>query len=154
RELEDVLADWCRSPSAHPIMGDWRRVGYRRGVPRPQHPGPTVEASRLGILPDDPADASGRLQAALDELGGLGGGVLQLDAGRYVLDRALFVHDANVVLRGDGKEATILFFPRPLAETVHPGTFWSWTGGQIFFAARERLAASMANGWERDEGWL
>jgi hypothetical protein len=135
-------------------MGDWRRVGYRRGAPLPQHPGPTVEASRLGTQAGEPTDVSGRLQAALDELGALGGGILQLDAGRYVLDRPLFVHDSNVVLRGAGKQATTLFFPRPLGQSVHPGTFWSWTGGQIFVVARERVAASMAHGWERDEGWL
>ena len=154
RDLRDVLEAWCSSPSTHPIMGDWRRVGYRRGEQLPQRPGPTVEARRLGISPDDPTDVSDRLQAALDELGESGGGVLQLDAGPHVLERPLFVHHSNVVLRGAGKDATTLFFPRPLAESVHPGTFWSWTGGQVFFTSRERLAASTAHGWERDEGWL
>ena len=153
-ELEVLLATWRSSPSAHPIIGDWRRAGYRRGAPRRSHAGPTVEASRLGIRPDDRSDASGRLQNALDDLGASGGGVLQLDAGRYLFDRPLFVHDSNVVLRGAGKTATTLFFPRPLAESLAPGTFWSWTGGQIFFTARERLAASMASGWDHDEGWL
>ncbi len=135
-------------------MGDWRRVGYRRGASRPVPRGTSVNASTLGIRPDELSDVSDQLQAALDELGASGGGVLQLDAGRYVLEQPLFVHDSNVVLRGAGKEVTTLFFPRPLAETVHPGTFWSWTGGQIFFTARARLAASMSIGWERDEGWL
>jgi hypothetical protein len=154
RDVRDLLDAWCSSPSTHPIMGDWRRVGYRRGAPLPQHPGPTVEASRVGIPAGDPRDVSRRLQSALDELGASGGGVLQLDSGRYLLEQPLFVHDSNVVLRGAGKQATTLFFPRPLAESVHPGTFWSWTGGQIFFTSRERLATSMAHGWERDEGWL
>jgi hypothetical protein len=153
-DLEAVVAAWCRSPSTHPTIGDWRRAGYRRGAQHPFHTGPTVEARGLGIWPDEPGDVSDRLQAALDDLGESGGGTLQLDVGRYVLDRPLFLHRSHVVLRGAGKAATTLFFPRPLAESVHPGTFWSWTGGQVFFIARERLATSMTHGWERDEGWI
>ncbi len=140
------MAAWCRSPSTHPTMGDWRRAGYRRGTQRPFPTGPTVEARGLGIRPDEPTDVSDRLQAALDHLGESGGGTLQLDVGRYVLDRPLFLHHPHVVLRGAGKEATTLFFPRPLAASIHPGIFWSWTGGQVFFIARERLAASMTRG--------
>jgi hypothetical protein len=136
-------------------MGDWRRVGYRRGAAHPQPTGPTIEASRRGARADDTVDASAPLQAALDDLGAAGGGILQLDAGRYRLERPLFVHHSNVVVRGAGKRATTLYFPRPLAESVHPNTFWSWTGGQVFFVAAERLAASMTNEWEyHDEGWL
>jgi hypothetical protein len=138
-------------------MGDWRRVGYQRGARPPHAAGPTIAASSLGIHPDGPTDASGELQSALDEIGTSGGGVLQLDAGRYSLGRPLFVHDSHVVLRGADKRATSLFFSRPLAESLHDNTFWSWTGGQVFFIARERLAASMAHGWEwrgGGEGWL
>ncbi len=156
-DLEAIVAAWRDSPSTHPILGDWRRVGYRRGV-RPVHAaGPTIAASSLGIRPDRPDDASAALQGALDDIGKSGGGVLQLDPGRYTLDRPLFVHHSDVTLRGWGKRATTLFFSHPLADSVHQNTFWSWTGGQIFFIARERLAASMTNGWEwqgGDEGWL
>jgi hypothetical protein len=157
-DVEEVVAAWSESPSTHPLIGDWRRVGYRRGARRPEATGRIVEASRLGIGPDDADDTSELLQAALDEIGASGGGVLRLDAGRYLLDRPLFIHHSNVVLRGAGKHETTLFFPKPLAESVHANTAWSWTGGQIFFVARERLAASTtsewASGWGRDEGWL
>ncbi len=156
-DLRAIVAAWRASPSTHPIMGDWRRAGYRRGARFPFAPGRTVAASSLGIGPDRPVDVSAELQRALDELGASGGGVLQLDAGRYSLEHPLFVHDSHVVLRGAGKRATTLSFSRPLAESVHDNTFWSWTGGQVFFVARERLARSMTNGWEwqgGDEGWL
>src|SRR5262245_40449949 len=107
-ELAEVLAAWQRSPSAHPLIGDWRRLGYRRGSGPPPPSGPIVEARSLGITPDDTVDTSAVLQAALDELGAAGGGVLQLDPGRYLLERPLFVHHSNVVLRGAGRHATTL----------------------------------------------
>ena len=162
--LARVLDAWKTSPSSHPLLGDWRRVGYRRGSSEPRAGGPVVPAHTRGIHADEPNDVSAALQAALDELGAGGGGVLQLAPGRYVLDRPLFVHDSNVVLAGAGKHETTLYFPRPLAASLDPGTHWSWTGGQIFFTARERLAASRSAHWtgpdeglaERmlTEGWL
>src|SRR5262249_18317447 len=151
------LGAWTQSPSTHPLLGDWRRVGYRRGAAEPRASGPVVAARARGIEPNRPEDVSARIQGVLDELGQAGGGVLQLDAGRYVCDDALFIHDANVVLAGAGKRETTLFFSRPLAECVAPGFQWSWTGGHVYFVARERLAASMAKGWNYTpgaEGWL
>jgi hypothetical protein len=100
---------------------------------------------------------SDKLQSALDDLGGAGGGTLVLEPGRYVCDQALFIHDSNVVLAGAGRHETTLWFSRPLAECVAPGHHWSWTGGHVFFVARERLEMSMAQGWSYaigDEGWL
>jgi len=138
-------------------MGDWRRVGYRRGKAEPRASGPVVSATSLGIAVNALDDASARIQDALDAIGRDGGGVLQLDAGRYVCDDALFIHDSNVVLAGAGRDATTLFFTRPLAECVAPGFQWSWTGGHVFFVSRERLAQSMADGWSWEigvEGWL
>jgi hypothetical protein len=157
--LRRVLDAWAASPSTHPLLGDWRRVGYRRGAVEPSAGGRIVDARSLGIRADDREDASVRMQAALDDLGRTGGGALKLDAGRYVLANALFVHDSNVVLSGAGKDRTKLFFARPLAESVHPGFQWSWTGGQIFFTSRERLAASRADDFKwpevgGNEGWL
>ncbi|MET0901892.1 MAG: hypothetical protein ABWZ52_01510 [Acidimicrobiales bacterium] len=163
-EIAVVLRAWARSPSSHPLLGDWRRVGYRRGVAEPRATGPIVEAHARGVPADDPDDASGHLQALLEEIGAAGGGVLQLGAGRYALDNPLFVHHSNVVLAGAGKGQTTLYFTRPLAESLyrppppppHGAQLWSWTGGQIFFTSRERLAASVASDWAWGdaEGWL
>lgn len=154
--LARLLDSWARSPSTHPLIGDWRRVGYRRGAAEPRATGSVVQARALGIRPGEPHDVSGPLQAALDDLAAAGGGVLELEAGRYVLDNPLFVHGSHVVLRGAGKAATTLFFTRPLRDSVHPNTNWSWTGGQIFFTSRERLAASAAEDWDwgPNERWL
>ncbi|MFG3690817.1 hypothetical protein [Micromonospora sp. NPDC047740] len=146
-DLHAILDAWSEAPSSYHNLGDWRRVGYRRGAIQPS---PVVDsvtpAQSLGIRPDTGVDVSSALQTALDRLGAAGGGVLKLEPGRYVLDRPLFVSDSNVVLRGAGKGKTILYFSRPLRESLDAGgNNWSWTGGQIFFIARERLAKSFAN---------
>jgi hypothetical protein len=73
----------------------------------------------------------------------------------------LFIHDSHVVLRGAGKLETTLYFERPLEQSIQPAphdssSAWSWTGGQIFFISRERLALSKLNGFisHHNEGWL
>ena len=156
--LQEVLEAWGDAPGSHPMMGDWRQVGYRRGTTDPK---PTsqkvVEARRLGITPDQEQDAGAAIQKALDDLGAAGGGILQLDRGRYVVNQPLFMRDSNVVLRGAGTDQTTLYFPRTLREALGAGGVnWSWTGGQIFFISRERFAKSMQTDWapEVSEGWL
>jgi hypothetical protein len=104
---------------SHPVLGDWRLVGYRRGARNLRATnGRVVTAASIGIHPGQPRDVSPALQAALDRLGAAGGGVLKLQPGRYVLDNLLFVHDSNVVLRGAGTRRTTLFFTRPLRGSV------------------------------------
>ncbi|MFJ5265568.1 hypothetical protein ACIQAC_34415 [Streptomyces sp. NPDC088387] len=164
-DISELLHEWARRPGAHPILGDWRRAGHRRGADLPADPaGPVVPAADHGILPDTGQDTSVALQRALDDLGAGGGGVLLLSEGRYVLDRPLFIHDSHTVLRGAGTDGTTLFFTRPLAESLGPvieedggQSAWSWTGGQVFLISRERLAASGEAGWDitrATEGWL
>jgi hypothetical protein len=162
--LAEVVRGWAQAPSSHPAMGDWRRVGYRRGSGKPRaRNGHVVTAAGVGVQPGQSRDVSRALQAALDRLGAAGGGVLQLQPGRYVLDSPLFVHDSNVVLRGAGTGRTTLYFTRPLRQSVGiadggdgVSSSWSWHGGQVFFVARERLARSTAENWDprRREGWL
>jgi hypothetical protein len=148
-DLHELVQEWAASPSTHPQLGDWRRVGYRRGAsePAPAPAAPVVSASSLGVAPDSSGDVSVPLQRALDDLGAAGGGILQLDPGRYQLDFPLFVHHSNVVVRGAGKHETTLYFTRPLMESIGGGVEWSWTGGQIFFVPK---AVRVSSG----ETWL
>ena len=109
-DLRAVLDAWCASPASHPVLGDWRRVGYRRGATPPRVGSPIVEAHAVGVRAGAAADVSARLQDALDDLAAAGGGVLQLNADRYVLDTPLFIHGSNVVLRGcrQGRDNAVL----------------------------------------------
>ncbi|WP_131803064.1 pectate lyase family protein [Parafrankia colletiae] len=154
--LRRVVEAWKSSPSSHPLLGDWRRVGYRRGTREPRLPNHVVTARALGVRPGEPQDVSAALQKALDDLGARGGGVLKLDPGRYVLDNPLFIHGSSVVLAGAGKKKTTLFFNRPLRDSIRATFGWSWTGGQIYFIPKERLVSAGAPGQPAGGGetWL
>ncbi len=161
-DLQALLLAWSAAPTAHPILGDWRQVGYRRGARDPQWPDsperPHQVARTLdaGVFPDRGDEVSGPLQRLLDDVGRAGGGVVQLEAGRYMLDQPLFIRSSNVVLVGAGRHETTLHFTRPLAETIFPTHHWSWHGGQVYIAAPERVAESAHQGWDwnQNEGWL
>ncbi len=123
------------------------------------------DGSHHGIRPDDKKDQAEAMQAALDELGASGGGVLQLAEGRYMLSRPVFICHSNVVLRGAGKHRTTLEFPHPLEDVLGRAlgpdgisSGWSWNGGQVFVIARERLEQSQRSDWAttdgHTEGWL
>jgi hypothetical protein len=144
--LVGVVEAWAQAPGTHERMGDWRRVGYRRGAEDPQAPDTVVTAESRGVLPGQPDDVSARLQAILDEIGESGGGVLRLGEGRYVLDNPLFISHPNVVLQGAGKALTTLYFSRPLAESIGPSANWSWSGGQVCITPKDLLAGDGASG--------
>ncbi len=156
-ELARLLDSWASAPGTHPLLGNWRRVGYRRGAALPTDLGPETAARDLGIEPDSDLDQSGAIQGALYNIGARGGGVLRLAAGRYVLDNPVFMRHPQLVLAGDGRDRTTLFFSRPLAESIRPTHDWSWTGGQIFFVHSERLATTATRDNMTDptgERWL
>lgn len=138
--LAGLLRGWASAPASHPLLGDWRQVGYLRGGSEPSPADRVVTNADLGVHAGDSEDVSKPLQTALDDLAVKGGGTLRLGPGRYVLDNPLFIHGSNVVLTGAGKELTTLFFTRPLRDSIHDTFAWSWTGGQVFFVPRERLA--------------
>jgi len=156
------MAAWALAPASHPYLGDWRRVGYRRGTcePTPQARR-VVRASSIGVRPGSQHDVSTTLQVALDKLGAAGGGVLELAPGRYVLDNPLLMRQSNVVLRGAGSRRTTLYFSRPLRDSIgiantDGGSSWSWNGGQIFFIAPERFEQSKAQNWNSNQpdAWM
>jgi hypothetical protein len=70
------------------------------------------------------------------------------------------MHWSNVVLRGAGRESTILRFTRTLDDGYRPArqsngnSRWSWTGGQVWFIAAERRARSESEDYAGTEGWL
>jgi pectate lyase-like protein len=154
-----LLAEWVEAPGAHPLIPDISHAGYRGGE-RPQRPRVVANVTDFGARPGSTADASGAFMQALQYAGSRGGGTVVVPAGVYRFDSPVWIHWSNVVLKGAGREHTILHFNRPLEEGYRPNlqstgnSRWSWTGGQIWVMAPERKALSEAEDYAGSEGWM
>jgi hypothetical protein len=105
-------------------------AGYHTGLdPLPTVDGPVKRVTDFGAKPDDDGDDTEAFRAAL---AGTPSGVLLIPAGRYVLTKQLILKDrSNLVLRGEGIDKSVLYFPKPLSEVGETGQDWSFNGGFI-----------------------
>jgi hypothetical protein len=154
-----LLDQWAQAPGSHPLIPDISRAGYRLGS-RPPRPPVVTRVTDHGARADGTTDCAPAFNAALRAAGERGGGVVLVPRGTYVLQSPVFMHWSNVVLRGAGREATVLHFRRTLDDGYRPArqsngnSRWSWTGGQVWFIAAERRARSEAEDFAGTEGWL
>ncbi len=123
--------------SASGRLPDFSHAGYHQGEsPLPELP-VAADVTDYGAVGDGVTDDS---QAFLDALAEVESGAIFIPAGRYRLTRVLRLTRSNVVLRGAGRDQTVLFFPEHLyaVEGVGPqqspyGPYgWSWSGGFIW----------------------
>lgn len=115
------------------------------GLPDYRHAGGAIpsdlpisaRARDFGAIPDDDQDDTAALRTAL---AAMEPGILQLDAGTYLLSDRLILNRDGIVLRGAGPDATILAFtrslediePKPTTNTGgRPLSAYSWSGGLI-----------------------
>ncbi|MGN9837273.1 glycosyl hydrolase family 28-related protein [Nonomuraea sp. H19] len=154
-----LLDQWAQAPGSHPLIPDISRAGYRLGARLPR-PGVVTRVTDHGARADGTTDCAPAFNAALRAAGERGGGVVLVPRGTYLLLSPVFMHWSNVVLRGAGRDATVLHFRRTLDDGYRPArqsngnSRWSWTGGQIWFMAAERRARSEAEDFAGTEGWL
>ncbi|MBN2496687.1 MAG: hypothetical protein JXR96_19005 [Deltaproteobacteria bacterium] len=96
------------------FLHDFSYAGYHlaEGDPADEPPGVRVSVLDFGADPDGQADSTAALQAALDEAGQAGGGVVLVPEGLYRCDGLLAVDRSGVVLRGEGAERSRVFFTR------------------------------------------
>jgi hypothetical protein len=87
------------------VYPNWTHVGIPGGIPLVAN---TLSAADFGVSPGGQKDSSAALQRAIDALQARGGGALFIPAGRYYLDRPVFVTGDNCVLRGAGARKTRL----------------------------------------------
>ncbi|WP_432943964.1 glycosyl hydrolase family 28-related protein [Kribbella sp. CA-253562] len=155
----DLIAEWAEAPGAHPLIPDISHAGYRGGE-RPRAPRTIARVTDFGARPGNAADAAPAFNAAVQYAGTHGGGTILVPPGVYRLDSPIWMHWSNVVLKGSGRDRTILHFTRPLEQSYRPNlqpslqSRWSWTGGQIWVIAPERKAKSEAEDFAASEGWL
>ncbi|WP_344871852.1 glycosyl hydrolase family 28-related protein [Nonomuraea antimicrobica] len=154
-----LLDQWADGPGTHPLIPDVSRAGHRLGS-RPPRGEIVTRVTDHGARADGTTDCAPAFNAALRAVGERGGGVVLVPRGTYLLASPVFVHWSGVVLRGAGREATVLHFSRTLddgyrqARQSNGNSRWSWTGGQIWFVAAERRARSEAEDFAGTEGWL
>jgi hypothetical protein len=155
----ELIAEWAEAPGTHPLIPDISHAGYRGGE-RPRAPRTIARVTDFGARPGSTADAAPAFNAAVQYAGTHGGGTIVVPPGVYRLDSPIWIHWSNVVLKGSGRDRTILHFTRPLEESYRPNlqpslqSRWSWTGGQIWVIAPERKAKSEAEDFAASEGWL
>ena len=92
-------------------------AGYHRGKDEPPRAKVSVRVTDFGAKPDDELDDTAAIQAAIHAVEARGGGVVELPAGRFVLNAGsdpaaynLKITKSGVVLRGagSGPEGTVL----------------------------------------------
>ena len=94
------------------VLPDFSHAGYRAG----EDPLPVVASADAihvtthGADPTGEMDSTASIQAALDEAGAAGGGVVWIPAGDYRIDGTLSVSHPGVVLAGEGADASRLSF--------------------------------------------
>jgi len=124
--------------SALSRLPDFSFAGYRSG--EAPIPTPPVKASvrDFGAVGDGQADDTAAFKRALEAVQN---GALLVPAGRYKITDILTIRKSNIVLRGEGPDKSVLFFPKPLeqiqpkAEATTTGlatSGYSWSGGLIW----------------------
>jgi len=96
------------------FLHDFSYAGYHLGEDEPPAEPPGIRVSVLdhGADPTGETDSTAALQAALDQAGEAGGGVVRIPAGLYRCDGLLQVRHPGVVLRGEGAERSRVHFTR------------------------------------------
>ena len=121
-------------------LPDFSYAGYRAG----EQPIPDREAALkmedFGAKGDGETDDS---QAFIDAIAAAKGKVIHISAGKYLITRILRITTGGTVLRGDGPDKTVLYFPKPLND-IKPNwgkttggrrtSNYSWSGGMIQFS--------------------
>jgi hypothetical protein len=123
-------------------LPDFSFAGYRSGF----LPLPTIEAKAnvrdFGAKGDGESDDTQAFKKAIDATNN---GALLIPAGRYKLTDILYIRKPNLVLRGEGTDKTVLFFPKGLEEIKskvsattagRPTSGYSWSGGFVWFEGK------------------
>ncbi|MDF2441405.1 MAG: hypothetical protein JWN98_2389 [Abditibacteriota bacterium] len=124
-------------------LTDWSFVGYRSG--EAAIPTLPVKASvrDFGAKGDDEIDDT---QAFVRAIAATEEGALLIPAGRYILTDILYIRKSNFVLRGEGANKTVLFYPRGLENlkpkssattSGRPTSAYSWSGGLIWVEGKQ-----------------
>ena len=133
-------------------LPDFSHAGYHEGdIEIPDVP-VVANVKDFGAVGDGVTDDSRAFQKAIEATSN---GALLIPAGRYVITWPLLLSKSNIVLRGESRDSTVLYFPTTLKKVFRKGkdggpTGWSWGGAWIWANPDFERGDSNAPVW--DEG--
>jgi hypothetical protein len=128
-----------------PRLPDFSFAGYHFGESQPPHVSQVADVKQFGAAGDGVSDDS---QAFLDAIARTERGAIFVPPGRYLIRQILWIHKPNLVIRGAGREQSVLVFDRPLehirpdmSRTTEgrPTSNYSWLGGFIWTKGEKQL---------------
>ena len=134
-------------------LPDFSYAGYHAGnEPIPEVP-VVANVRDFGATGDGVTDDS---RAFLEAIRTTMSGAILIPAGRYLITRPLLIGKSNLVLRGESRDSTVLYFPRTLEQVFKKGkdggpTGWSWGGAWIWANPNLSRGDSNAPVWHRGE---
>jgi hypothetical protein len=127
-------------------LPDFSYAGYHHGDEPPPRPAVKANVKDFGAKGDGATDDTAAFRRAIEETHG---GALLIPAGKYVLTDIFEITKPNLVLRGEGPDKTILYFPKGM-EQIRPSrsattsgqstTAYSWSGGFFWIKGSQKGA--------------
>src|SRR5688500_12282798 len=97
----------------NPRLPDFSFAGYHFGEETPPVVPVAADVKKFGAVGDGKTDDS---QAFINAIASVKSGAVFVPAGRYLIRQILWIEKSNVVLRGAGRDKTVLIFDKPLQE--------------------------------------
>ncbi|MEM9445568.1 MAG: Ig-like domain-containing protein [Verrucomicrobiota bacterium] len=129
----ELRTDFSRIP-------DFSYTGYREGeVPIPKVP-TVANVKDFGAIGNGVADDT---QAFLDAIKKTKNGAIFIPEGTYVITQILKIQKSNLVLRGAGKDKSILYFPKSCREVSDEN--FHGKGGFLWVEGKRQQSDNLAN---------
>jgi hypothetical protein len=137
-------------------------AGYQRGEQEIPSPALVASVRDFGARGDGVADDTRAFQAAIQATAR---GAILVPAGRYVITDFVTINKPDLVLRGEGRDRTVLFFPKTLTDvkpdwgattTGQRTSNYSWSGGYLVLSGsfNQQTLASITATARRGDSWL
>lgn len=109
-------------------LPDFSYAGYGQGETSVPSVPIVNNVTKFGAVGDGLTDDTAAFQQAIDETSH---GTLLIPQGTYRIEGQIQISKSQIMLRGEGPDQSILFFPNSLEDLFGPADQWSWNGGLI-----------------------